>query len=78
MRTGRKHFFLAYTSPEFVLEIDWTKGLGELRRVIDMGWSKERLLDALFWRSRSSCFLRVEHERRYEHHVRAATQAIVT
>jgi hypothetical protein len=72
MRTGRRHFFLAYTSPESVFETDWTTDLGELRRVIDMGGSTERLLDALFRRSRSDGLSRFEDERLHDNDVGAA------
>jgi hypothetical protein len=40
VRTGRRHFFLAYISPELVLEIDRISRLGELRRMVDMGGSE--------------------------------------
>jgi hypothetical protein len=77
VRTGRRHFFLAYTSPESVFESDWTTDLGELRRMVDMGGSKEWLWDALIRRSRSHGLLRLEDERLHGDHVCAAAQTIV-
>jgi hypothetical protein len=46
--------------------------------MVDMGGSKERLLDALFWISRNDSLMRLENERFHDDHVRTAAQAIVT
>jgi hypothetical protein len=72
MRTGRRHFFLAYISPEFVLEIERITGLGEFWRVVDMGGSEQRLLDYLFGGCRNYSLLRLKDEGLYDRHVRAA------
>jgi hypothetical protein len=46
--------------------------------MVDIGGSKERLLDALFRRGRNDSLTRLENERLHDDHVRAAAEAIVT
>jgi hypothetical protein len=46
--------------------------------MVDMGGSKEGLLDGLFRRRRNDSLTRLEDDRGYDDHVGAAAQAIVT
>jgi hypothetical protein len=57
---------------------NWSKNLGELRRVFDMRGRKRRRLDAHFRRSWSNSFLRLEHLRDCGDHVLAAAKAGIT
>jgi len=78
MHTGRRHFFLAYTSPELFFEINRITDLGELGRVIDMRGRKERSRNTLVERGWNNRHLRPEDEGLHNYHMRTAAQAIVT